>query len=110
MSINAYTGLMGSGKSYECVSTVIVDAVAAGRRVVTNVDGIDSDEVRMYAHEKTGKAFDVLGEVIHCKNDDVHKADFLPYGKDVDTFVHAGDLVCIDEAWRFWGSDSKLMR
>jgi zona occludens toxin len=109
MSINVYTGLMGSGKSYECVSTVIVDAVAAGRRVVTNVDGIDSDEVRMYAHEKKGIPFDKLGQVDHCKNEDVTKPDFLPHGTEVDTFVHAGDLVCIDEAWRFWGTDSKIL-
>jgi zona occludens toxin len=43
MPITAYTGLMGSGKSYECVSSVIVPAIKKGRRVVTNVDGIDSD-------------------------------------------------------------------
>jgi zona occludens toxin len=99
---------MGSGKSYECVSTVIVDAVAAGRRVVTNVDGIDSDEVRIFAHEKTGKKLDQLGHVVHCTNDDVLKADFLPHGANVDTLVKGGDLVCIDEAWRFWGADSKI--
>lgn len=34
MPINTYTGLMGSGKSYECVSSVIVPAVKAGRCVV----------------------------------------------------------------------------
>jgi len=34
--INVYTGLMGSGKSYEVVSEVILTATAAGRRVVTN--------------------------------------------------------------------------
>lgn len=199
MSINVYTGLMGSGKSYECVSTVIVDAVAAGRRVVTNVDGIDSDEVRMYAHEKKGVPFERLGHVDHCKDEDVSKPDFLPHGsaqkivnfdiadwipldsftffvqswtdthkrtftktsydvllsslmriRDADldvgsclveagekgwktveldyfsdrprssvfapcppldsenTFVKPGDLVCIDEAWRFWGADSEI--
>jgi zona occludens toxin len=199
MSINVYTGLMGSGKSYECVSTVIVDAVAAGRRVVTNVDGIDSDEVRMYAHEKKGIPFDKLGQVDHCKNEDVFLPNFFPHGsstriinfdfadwipvdsftffvrswqeahkrnftktsydvllqslnrirdasldigsclveagekgwKSVEldyfsdrprgvvfapcptldsdqTFVRLGDLVCIDEAWRFFGVDSDI--
>ncbi|MGJ7490025.1 zonular occludens toxin family protein [Variovorax sp. ZT4R33] len=109
MPINVYTGLMGSGKSYECVSSVIVPAVKSGRRVVTNVDGIDSEAIRAYCHEKHGIAFDLLGEVVHCSNDDVSKASFLPHGTDVQTFCQPGDIVCIDEAWRFWGTDNKLL-
>jgi len=109
MPINAYTGLMGSGKSYECVSSVIVPAVKEGRRVVTNVDGIDNDAIRAYCHEKFGLPMDKLGEVVHCTNNDVPKADFLPHGEDVDTFCKPGDLICIDEAWRFWGTDCKLL-
>lgn len=112
MPINAYTGLMGSGKSYECVSSVIMQAITKGRRVVTNVDGIDGDAIRAYIHEGKGIELDRLGTVVHCKNDDVSKADFLPHGVDVDvdTFVKPGDLVCIDEAWRFWGTDCKLLK
>ena len=109
MPINAYTGLMGSGKSYECVSSVIVPAIKNGRRVVTNVDGIDSDAIRAYCQEKWNVAPDALGEVVHCKNDDVAKASFLPYGENVDTFCKPGDIICIDEAWRFWGTDCKLL-
>jgi len=109
MSINAYTGLMGSGKSYECVSSVIVPAIKNGRRVVTNVEGIDSDALRAYCQEKWSVAPDKLGEVVHCKNDDVAKASFLPYGENVDTFCKPGDIICIDEAWRFWGTDCKLL-
>ncbi|TLP65187.1 MULTISPECIES: zonular occludens toxin family protein [Pseudomonas] len=108
MPINAYTGLMGSGKSFECVVSVIVPAVAKGRRVVTNVDGIDSDAIRAYIREKQGIALEKLGEVVHCTNDDVFKPEFLPHGTAVDTFVQPGDLVCIDEAWRFWGTDKKI--
>lgn len=109
MPINAYTGLMGSGKSYEVVSQVIIKAISNGRRVVTNVDGIDGDAVRAYIHEKHGIQFDRLGEVVHCTNEDVFQSHFLPHGKPVDTFVQPGDLVCIDEAWRFWGTDCKLL-
>lgn len=110
MPINTYTGLMGSGKSYECVSSVIVPAVKAGRRVVTNVDGIDGDAIRAYCIEKFGMSADQLGSVVHCTNEDVSKVDFLPYGRDdVDTFCKAGDMICIDEAWRFWGTDCKLL-
>ena len=110
MPINVYTGLMGSGKSYECVSSVIIPAIKAGRRVVTNVDGIDSDSIRAYCHEEYQIELDKLGEVVHCKNEDVHKSDFLPHGVEVDTFCKAGDLICIDEAWRFWGGDCKLLQ
>jgi zona occludens toxin len=48
MPINAYVGLMGSGKSYEVVSSVIVPAVSQGRRVVTNVEGLQDDEIKAY--------------------------------------------------------------
>ena len=109
MPINAYTGLMGSGKSYECVTSVIVPAIKNGRRVVTNVDGIDNDAIRAYCQEKWSIQPDKLGSVVHCNNDDVHKADFLPFGENVDTFCQPGDIICIDEAWRFWGTDCKLL-
>lgn len=110
MPINAYTGLMGSGKSYECVCSVIIPAIRAGRRVVTNVDGIDGDAIRAYCQDKFKTPLDKLGTVVHCKNDDVHRADFLPFGEEnVTTFCKAGDMVCIDEAWRFWGTDKKLL-
>ncbi len=109
MPINAYTGLMGSGKSYECVTSVIVPAIKNGRRVVTNVDGIDNDAIRAYCQEKWSIEPDKLGSVVHCSNNDVHKSDFLPFGENVDTFCQPGDMICIDEAWRFWGTDCKLL-
>jgi zona occludens toxin len=110
MPINAYTGLMGSGKSFECVVSVIIPAICIGRRVVTNVDGIDNDACRAYCHEKYDIPLEKLGHIIHCKNDDVQSVDFLPHGLDVDTFCKAGDMVCIDEAWRFWGTDCKILK
>lgn len=113
MPINVYTGLMRSGKSYEVVSEVIVPAVAAGRRVVTNVDGISNDLIREFIVESKNIPLDRLGTVVHCDNQDVFKDDFFPYYDDtknvvLDTLVQPGDLVCIDEAWRFWGTDQKI--
>lgn len=99
---------MGSGKSFECVRSVIIPAIAKGRRVVTNVEGINSDAIRAYIHEKQGIDLDKLGHVVHCTNDDVFLDTFLPYGKPVETLCQPGDLVCIDEAWRFWGTDCEL--
>lgn len=110
MAINVYTGLMGSGKSYECVSSVIIPAIRQGRRVVTNVDGIDGEAIRAYCVTKFNLNLQDLGHVIHCLNEQVHRADFLPHGGgNEDTFCHAGDLICIDEAWRFWGADCKII-
>ncbi|WP_343743266.1 zonular occludens toxin domain-containing protein [Herbaspirillum huttiense] len=107
MGINVYTGLMGSGKSYEVVSEVIVPAIAAGRRVVTNVDGIDGDKIREYIERNYKPVPDSLGEVVHVTNGDVALEKFFPFyddkkGAHTDTVVQPGDLVCVDEAWRFW--------
>lgn len=115
MPINVYTGLMRSGKSYEVVSQVILEAIAQGRRVVTNVDGIDGELIRTYVSEHRKLPLEKLGEVLHVTNEDVFKPNFLPYYDNAkeahtDTVVQPGDLVAIDEAWRFWGTDCKLLK
>lgn len=115
MPINVYTGLMRSGKSFEVVSQVILEAIAQGRRVVTNVDGINGDLIRAYVAEKRKLPLEKLGEVLHVTNEDVFRSNFLPYYDDAkeahtDTVVQPGDLVAIDEAWRFWGTDCKLLK
>jgi zona occludens toxin len=107
MAISVYTGLQGSGKSYEVVSEVIVPAIAQGRRVVTNVDGISDELIREYAAQKYKVDFEKLGSVVHVTNGDVFETKFFPYydskkESHTDTVVQPGDLVCIDEAWRFW--------
>lgn len=114
MPINVYTGLMGSGKSYEVVSEVILQAVLSGRNVVTNVDGISEERIHDYLEKKhPEKDRAKFGHIRHVTNEDVFKPDFFPYYDDAkashtDTIVQPGDLVCIDEAWRFWGTDCKL--
>ncbi|RZI43724.1 zonula occludens toxin [Herbaspirillum sp. HC18] len=114
MPINVYTGLMRSGKTYEVVSEVIVPAVLSGRDVVTNTDGISEERIHAYLSEKhPAKDSSRFGRIRHVSNEDVFKPDFLPYYDDgkaahTDTIVQPGDLVCIDEGWRFWGTDCKL--
>ncbi len=110
MAINAYTGLMGSGKSYEVVSSVIVPAVLAGRRVVTNIDGINSDAIHAYCMDVKKADPTNLGAVISISNADVVKSGFFPdeTKPDVDSLVKAGDLVAIDEAWEFWSVSHKI--
>ncbi|VVE20430.1 zonular occludens toxin domain-containing protein [Pandoraea cepalis] len=110
MAINAYTGLMGSGKSYEVVSSVIVPAVIAGRRVVTNIDGIQPDAIRDYCIDVKKADPDALGTVLPVTNDDVTREGFFPdeTKPDAESVVLAGDLVAIDEAWNFWSVGNKL--
>lgn len=115
MPINVYTGLMRSGKSYEVVSEVIVPAIRSGRRVVTNVDGISEEKIHDYLRSLHRNDDDAsFGKVVHVENAQVFDDKFFPYyddakGVHTDTIVQPGDLVCIDEAWRFWGaSGSKI--
>jgi len=110
MPINVYTGLMRSGKSYEVVSEVIVPAIRGGRRVVTNVDGISEEKIHQYLKTKHSDDDETLyGAIVHVTNTQVFDTEFFPYyddhkGAHTDTIVQPGDLVCIDEAWRFWGA------
>ncbi len=109
MAITLYTGLQGSGKSYEVVSSVICEAVLLGRRVVTNIDGVDSEKIRHFVALRDGVDIESLGRVVHCKNEQVEDVDFFPTYDSSDTVVLAGDLVVIDEAWRFWGAGKKSL-
>ncbi|KAF0162991.1 MAG: zona occludens toxin [Rhodocyclaceae bacterium] len=105
MSIKAYVGRMGSGKTYEVVASVIVPALARGRRVVSNIAGLDADEIRGLLVEQ-GVALDQIGELVQITHDDVIKPEFWRTDKDqaegVDSFIQPGDLVALDEIWRFW--------
>lgn len=117
MSISCYVGVPGSGKSYEVVRSVILPAVAKGRKVITNIDGINSDLIRAYVVENLGVPLEECGSVVSVRNDQVSMPWFFPRtgresfddsGRPGTAFVQAGDLVAIDEAYRFWGTDSKI--
>lgn len=110
MAINAYIGLMGSGKSFEVVVSVIVPALLKGRRVVTNIDGINPSAINDYLITVKGGQLDKLGKVIPVTNEDVCKTGFFPDETKPDqaSIVNGGDLVCVDECWNFWGDDHKI--
>ena len=108
MSLNVYCGLQGSGKSYEVVSSVIVNAIANGRTVVTNVDGIDEAKICEYLQKKFPKSDpSKYGKIIHITNEVIKQPHFFYDSEqpELETVVQRGDIVCIDEAWRFWGTD-----
>ncbi|MBE5223075.1 zonular occludens toxin [Pectobacterium sp. A113-S21-F16] len=110
MAISAYIGVPGSGKSFEVVRSVIIPAVAQGRRVVSNIYGLNPEKI--YEFIRKNNKTQNMGEVIHVSNDEVQDEYFFPYKNAVtdgeNTFCQAGDLICVDEAWRIWGSDAAV--
>lgn len=105
MAIKAYVGRMGSGKSYEVVSVVILEALRRGRRVVSNIAGLDALEMRELLIEE-GCCDDAIGELVHVEHDAVLDPKFWRTDKDaadgVEAFILPGDLLALDEIWRFW--------
>lgn len=109
MSIKAYVGRMGSGKTYEVVSEVILNALRRGCRVISNVAGLNYDEFYTLLIEE-GVPADNIGKIVMVSHDDVLKAAFWRTDKDPipdpwDDTVKAilpGDVVALDENWRFW--------
>jgi zona occludens toxin len=117
MAMNAYCGVMGSGKSYEVVSGPLLDAVARGRRVVTNIDGVNEEAIHEYLHAKRGVPDAQLGAIVHVRTDDMLRDGFFPVevegsgGATVTPgFVKPGDLLVVDEAWKLWATDKKISK
>lgn len=137
MAMSAYTGVQGSGKSYEVVSSVVVGAVAAGRRVVTNVAGLKADLISEYVENNFSVPKNKQGVIYQITNDDVTKDHFFPlesgekhkvkvyYDKEgnpvenpvnavrsddvlTDSIVQGGDVIIIDECWRWYATGEKL--
>ncbi|KWE56320.1 zonular occludens toxin domain-containing protein [Burkholderia sp. MSMB2157WGS] len=115
MAINAYCGVQGSGKSYEVVQGPLLDAIASGRRVVTNVDGINNERIHEFLVSKGRGDGTAFGAVVYVRTDDFLVPAFFPVEHEspegatvTPGFVQAGDLVVVDEAWKLWNSDKKI--
>jgi zona occludens toxin (predicted ATPase) len=87
LSIIAYTGLPGSGKSYSVVEHQIIPALQAGRKVVTNLP------LRM---EKVAER-SFPGEVVELPLDVV-----IAEPHKILEYCTAGCLLIIDEAWKIF--------
>lgn len=111
MAISAYVGVPGSGKSYEVVRSVLLPAYMAGRRIVTNVEGINEDNFKEYALTIKKLNENDLGAIIRVSDNDVMQDNFFPFKTDdktIQTVCKSGDLIAIDELWRIWSSDTKI--
>lgn len=124
MSIKGAVGLQGHGKTYETVKYAIVPAIASKRRVVTNIRGLDHVKICEYIQTQNpngvvpaqaGGSHSDFGSIVTFNSDDIQKPGFFPV-LDASGYVDAtkaslvspGDLVIVDEAWRFWATDKKI--
>jgi len=87
MSIIAYVGLPGSGKSYDVVANQIMPALQSGRRVVTNIP-LNKDAVREVTHK---------GEIVALPYEKVEQEPHV-----LDEYATPGCLLVLDEVWRLW--------
>ena len=110
MAQTVYSGLQGSGKSYEVTRGVILPNVAKGRRVVTNVAGLQIEKINAYCVEKLGADSEKLGQIVHIDNEQVTKPGFFPVenSDNKESIVQGGDVVILDECWRWYVTGEKL--
>lgn len=105
MPIKAYVGLPRAGKTYEVVVNVILPALRQGRRVVSNIAGLRYD-LMCEALYREGIPQEKIGQLVLVDHVQVEKPTFWRTDTDeaqgVETFVQPGDLVALDEIWRFW--------
>lgn len=96
MSISAYVGLPGSGKSYGVVENVILPAIKAGRRVLTNIPMHDNQWLSEFG--ACPEQFDIA-EI--SKTPDWWKINNV-----------AGAVVVLDELYKLWpaGLNAKNVR
>lgn len=97
-----FEGFPGSGKTYDAVRKILSN-LKMGRRVLTNIDGLDNEQQRQTIQHYTDL-------------DDYQIKDLLVYLNDSDIkrfwkFVNPGDIIVIDEAQdhfnsRDWQKDS----
>lgn len=111
MSIKLYTGLQGSGKSYEVVSVVILGALREGRRVVSNIAGLNYEAMRELLIEE-GVPELRIGTLLQVHHDQIQVENFFRTDTDekngIETIIQPGDVVCIDEIWRFWDTPKQV--
>lgn len=107
MSVNLYAGDPRTGKSYQVVTEVILNAISKNRRVVTNIRGVNRELMADYL-ESTGIERDKIAHVLLVSNDDVTKENFFPIEDNIESIVQPGDLVCLDEFWKFFPKEKKL--
>ncbi len=109
MAVTGYFGTPGSGKTYEVVSEVILTALRTGRRVVANIAGLHYEEMRAYLLVDEHLPEKQIGSLLLVSNAEIKAVDFWPASSAcVGRVVQGGDLVILDECWRFFGPGQQV--
>jgi zona occludens toxin len=121
MPINAFGGGVGTGKTYGVMEHVVLPAVAAGRFIITNIEGLNEQAIYDYVakHFYKGKII-CIGHIRRCDRNAPEEEDFFPGQDALDKAVPVpapdapkvigGDLVIVDEATRYWPQDEKVKK
>lgn len=82
MPINAFGGGVGTGKTYGVMEHVVLPAVAAGRFIITNIEGLNEQAIYDYVakHFYKGKII-CIGHIRCCDRNAPGEEDFFP-GQD----------------------------
>ncbi|NVN03949.1 MULTISPECIES: zonular occludens toxin domain-containing protein [Asaia] len=114
MAITCYTGLPGSGKTYEVVAFVILPAFKSGRRIVTNISGINEQSFIEYCLNE-GLPQSSLGSVLSVPTDVLCSDSSFPDLRDESVtadnstcLIQAGDLLVVDECALVWSTSHKI--
>lgn len=111
MAIKLYVGILGSGKSYEVVTVVILGALREGRRIVSNIAGLNYEAMRALLLAE-GRVPESIGTILQVSHEQVMLPEFWLNDTDgenkIVTIVQPGDVVILDEIWRFWESRSSV--
>jgi zona occludens toxin len=109
MSIHAITGVMGSGKSHEAIKEKVATALAADdtRRVVTNIEGLNYEAIAEYVKKSLDN---IKSRLVSVTYERVAEPKFWydPESGVSDSIVQPGDLVVLDEMWRYFNRGAKL--
>ena len=92
MSIFAYTGAPGAGKSYNAIEQVVLPALKAGRTVVTNIP-LRLPELRAVCPDGTVVEFPT--QAVSQDPDSIRQ------------YVTPGCVFVLDEVWRIWPAGQK---
>lgn len=92
MTITAYAGLPGSGKSYSVVENVIIPALKAGRVVAHNLT-LNVDALRVVCDR------DVTPQLVQLSRD--------ASAAEIVTQCPLGAVIVLDEVWRYWPAGTK---
>jgi len=115
MALKGYFGSPGSGKTYEVVENVILPAIVRGRRVVTNIAGLDYEAICDYLVAK-GHERETLGTIFTIQlNEDIAGKFAVIEGDgeqakliEEKSIIRGGDMLVLDEVWRVWEDGQKI--